>query len=259
MYKGFELPFNGFKNPDDQNKYRSKGEKVFNEYENIVFKKLDSFLKPNGNIDGSELIENWFPSIECDIFISHSHTDHDIALQFAGYMNEHFGLKCFIDSCIWGYSNDLLKEIDSKLSKINDNRYDYNSRNFTTGHVHMMLATALCQMIYNTECLILLKTTNSIPKSINEIVNRTQSAWIYLEIKMSRLLDKKTLNDYRKLRRLMFTKGLVTESIDYVIDTDHLTKIAWTDLQNTKKQYIPGTHPLDLLYKLTENNELVNS
>jgi hypothetical protein len=121
------------------------------------------------------------------------------------------------------------------------------------------LATALCQMIYNTECLILMKTTNSIPKSINEIVNRTQSAWIYLEIKMSRLLDKKTLNDYRKLRRLMFSKGIVTESIEYTINTDHLTKITWSDIQSAKKQYISAAHPLDILYKITQNNEFVNS
>ena len=57
---------------------------------------------------------NWFPQIKADIFISHSHKDEDLALALAGWLKVSFGLTAFIDSCVWGYANDLLKMIDYK-------------------------------------------------------------------------------------------------------------------------------------------------
>lgn len=42
-------------------------------------------------------------------------------------------LNTFIDSCLWGYSNDLLREIGKKYCKYSDGvPFDYNKRNYST-------------------------------------------------------------------------------------------------------------------------------
>lgn len=51
----------------------------------------------------------WFPKINADIFLSHSHKDEKLIIAFAGWLKDTFNLDVFIDSCIWGYSNDLQK------------------------------------------------------------------------------------------------------------------------------------------------------
>jgi len=40
--------------------------------------------------------------------------------------------------------------------------YDYELRNYTTSHVHMMLSTALTEMIDNTECIMFYNTSLSV-------------------------------------------------------------------------------------------------
>jgi len=55
----------------------------------------------------------WFPQINANIFISHSHNDEKKAITLAGWISETFHLKAFIDSCVWKCSNDLLKIIDN--------------------------------------------------------------------------------------------------------------------------------------------------
>ena len=46
------------------------------------------------------------------IFISHSHKDINKVIAFAGWLKTNFGLEAFIDSCSWGYCDELLKIID---------------------------------------------------------------------------------------------------------------------------------------------------
>ena len=67
-------------------------------------------------IDGTKIQEEWFPEIEADIFISHSHEDKDLACALAGWLYDTFKLKCFIDSCVWGDSKELLELMNSELS-----------------------------------------------------------------------------------------------------------------------------------------------
>ncbi len=162
MYKGFNLSLND----DLFQDYYKTGEQLNTINESAVKDALDSFLGANGKIDGSKLQEHWFPQIKADVFISHSHKDRDTALGLAGWLSESFGLKPFIDSCVWGYANDLLQEIDNKYSLLTVNQsvttYEYLHCNRTSAHVHMMLATALQMMINNTECLFFLNTPNAI-------------------------------------------------------------------------------------------------
>lgn len=93
---------------------------------------------------------------------------------------------------MWDYNDNLLKKIDDVycLNKNSSNgKYSYESRNVSTTHVHLMLNTALMEVMDNCECLFFLNT----PKSINlkkDIANRTKSSWIYSEISMSRMIRK---------------------------------------------------------------------
>ena len=62
-----------------------------------------------------------------------------------------------------GYCDDLLRQIDNEHCKKEDGKtYDYNLRNYTTSHVHMMLSTALTEMIDKTECIMFYNTPNSV-------------------------------------------------------------------------------------------------
>ena len=75
---------------------------------------VEKHIKENDKIDGTKMQENWFPKVDADIFISHSHKDENLAKGLAGWLYKEFGLEAFIDSCVWGYANDLLLEIDKK-------------------------------------------------------------------------------------------------------------------------------------------------
>ena len=226
----------------------------------IIKEKLNSFVGRNGYLDGSKMQTNWFPQIEADIFISHSHKDEKIALALAGWLKETFGLTAFIDSCVWGYSNDLLKSIDDVYCRnINGSSYDYDKRNYSTSHVHMMLSVALTQMIDNTECLFFLNTPNSITP--DTIINKTESPWIYSEISISQLIRKKELQEYRIMECNESLKTFSEDEklkIQYDLPTDHLVDINIDDLnewdEKYEKQYSENlrVHALDKLYELTK-------
>lgn len=59
-------------------------------------------------IDGTRVQNGWFPLVEADIFISHSRKDEELACALAEWLNRNFGLRCFIDSNIWGCFTNLL-------------------------------------------------------------------------------------------------------------------------------------------------------
>jgi len=187
MYKGYNLHIGLL--DLDFSKYSEKGKKMFNENRQKIQSTLDSFALKDGSLDGSKMQEDWFPQIKADVFISHSHKDENLAKCFAGWLKETFDLDSFIDSCVWGYSNNLLRIIDDKFCK-NENTptYNYNKRNGSTSHVHMMLSTALTMMLDKTECVFFLNTPNSI--TTDSVISRTYSPWIYHEIAMTKLIKE---------------------------------------------------------------------
>ena len=147
--------------------------KLYGNYEDFITKYKELMEKDkiketmnnftiNGKNDGNKIQANWFPEINADVFISHSHADEELAKALGGYINEKTNLKSFIDSEVWGYSNELLRHIDNNYCKFpNKNLYDYELRNHSTSHVHMMLSVALMQMISKCRYFILLDTPNS--------------------------------------------------------------------------------------------------
>lgn len=250
MYRGFNVTLKTYDELDYQ-----VGLNLFKEMRISTIKQLDKYVGVNGVINGSELENDWFGEINSHIFISHSHTDERLAIALAGYLFKNHKIKCFVDSCVWGYSNELLKQIDNRYCKNADsNTYNYDTRNFSTSHVHMMLSAALNKMIGKCESLFLINSPNSIETS--DILKETYSPWIYSEILTSKLIEKKipTRHIHAGLehRREIFSKAEnLNESlkIKYKLDLDHLVDLSekeitdWS-LMNSKSP----EDALDILY-----------
>lgn len=107
-------------------------------------------------------------------------------------------VKSFIDSCLWGYSNDLLREIDEKYCRhSNGTSFDYDKRNYSTSHVHMMLSIALSRMIDKCESVFFLNSENSISIAEEISKERTASPWIYNELSLADMIEIRPINCYR--------------------------------------------------------------
>jgi len=263
MYAGFNL-----RGLDDDfiSSYKGAGETAFNIQKLQIQKELNRYILDDGSLDGSALQDDWFPSVNADIFLSHSHGDRKLTMAFAAMLRDKFGLTSFIDSCVWGYADELLKKIDDKYCKNEANdMYDYNQRNFSTSHVHMMLSSALRKMMDKTECIIFVNTPNSI-STRDAVEEKTKSPWIYDEIVTSQVLrKKKPLRPILKEAR-SFEKSQNRLNIVYKAELDHLTPLSTEDLMEWDFKYRqekmksallsqPEQHPLDSLY---ENKKLLD-
>jgi hypothetical protein len=254
MYKGFNLSFgkNFFQ-------FMKQGEELSTQYRTVIMQKMDAFLTDDGKLDGSRLQEHWFPQVHADVFISHSHNDLNVATALAGWLFDSFGLKPFMDSCVWGCADDLLKRIDKKYCRNPDGEtYSYSKRNGSTSHIHMMLSTALGMMIDSTECLLFLNTPNSI--SSEDAVLKTQSPWLFMEIAMSRIIRRKSPDKHRHImtidESLELKKIEAKFTFEYKVNLASLTNINWSTLMTWKSSHVKGKeHPLDTLYRISKSLE----
>lgn len=245
------------------NPYLSKGSTLFEAHKNQVEECLSAFISPEGIINGSELRENWFSIEKTDFFISHSHKDINRVKALAGWLYDTFGLTSFIDSCAWGYCDDLLRRIDDKYCyQRNKGTYDYNLRNYTTSHVHMMLSTALTETMNRSECVLFFNTPNSIILSDelkligNKETAKTASPWIFYELTMISKM-KRVMPD-RSNYSLSHSSTSKREHINIQYNvTDIISEIPLIDdclLEKWKDKYDIYQHPLDELYKLIESS-----
>ena len=118
-------------------------------------------------------------------------------------------------------------------------------------------------MIDKTECLIFFNTPNAVTAS--DVVNKTESPWIYFELTISKLIEKKTpirfLNEsfeegFEHFDRTRTQKAFPI--IKYNIDTNHLTNIEQYDIELWMKSYHrkyplksgSRNNALDMLYTL---------
>lgn len=220
----------------------------------------------NGVTDGTKLADDWFPQIDADIFISHSHKDEDLALALAGWLYNKFELKCFIDSCVWGYIDDLLEMINKEYSERRPDKeggYVYNHKkcNIAASHVNMMLCMALQKMIDKTEAVFVVNTENSIMKYGDVYETATFSPWIYSEIVCTQIVRNKELSKYRSQKIIKYAMDSTTEinsmyQSAYNISLDHLKDIKTTDLINWEQRWRTvnnksDRYGLDELYKIT--------
>lgn len=151
---------------------------------------LRQYLQANGNLDAATMEQEWFGSVQADIFLSHSHRDETLIEAFAGWLHEKCGVFAFVDSSLWGYADDLLREIDNDYCQNDDKQtYSYKLRNISTSYVHMILNTALAKMIHQTECLIFVNTENSTIKENITDESKTLSPWIYSELALSKIIE----------------------------------------------------------------------
>lgn len=258
MYRGFNVDMAGA-DLDSLAEYEKVGREIHEGNKKQVIGKLDSFKNSKGDLLASQIIAGWFPSIEADVFLSHSHKNSKLVIQIAGWLKERFGITAFIDSCIWGYSENLLKIIDDEYCyQPTEKTYNYSKRNRSTAHVYMMLSTALTKMINDCECIFFINTPESIsPKTYIETEGTTDSPWIYSEIAMTSLVQKRSPKAHRE--RMLTKAALANESytfdhalqVEYDVDLTHLTPLTVETLEkwhnSSAKQ---GAETLDTLYSL---------
>lgn len=253
MYCGYDIKF--FQNLDLENidEHYNYGLSIFGPQKIDVMLNLKHFALTDGALNGSAIQSNWFPHIKSDIFLSHSHSDEKIAIAIAGALKKDYDLDVFVDSCLWGNSNDLLRMIDDKYClNLHSDTYNYSKRNFSTSHVHMMLSTALTMMIDNSECIFFLNTPNSL--NTDDVIQQTMSPWIYSELAISRLIQKK-----KPVRGTVRIQDSLQKSIDnfsfdikYTVDTSHFRELTAEEFQlwTETMEESPDLHPLDVLYRV---------
>lgn len=231
MYRGYNLKIKVKKDQAFWN-FHKAGKELYQNNLIDIGKTFTSFLDKDGTIDGTKMQANWFPQYNSDVFISHSHADEDLAIFVSGWLSKKHGIKSFIDSCLWGYSNKLLKEIDSTYSWTDSTKshYSYDKVNYSSSHIHMMLSNALAMMIDKSECFFFLNT----PKSVVPFkeMDITKSPWIYSEIVLSKLIEKKAPNRPMKLTEAFsnFSGDEEKLEINYNLDLTHLTPLNFASL-----------------------------
>jgi hypothetical protein len=261
MYRGFNLKVK-YK---DNKELREIGLNLNNEFQEDIKKKLDGFILNEGVLSATSIMEDWFPQIKADIFLSHSHKDKNTALILAGWLYKKMKIKTFIDSTIWGYSNDLLDKINKKYCYNSEKgTYNYRKSNNASTHVNLMLSNALNKMIDNCECVFFLNTPNSI--SSKNSIEKTFSPWIFSEISTTQIIKKKTPNRLI-LKTVMFsTESQINEQkrsellIEYDLELSHLTNLNSDNIKNwinTDHRFqinsldkLYSQHPIDEKFKI---------
>ena len=210
--------------------------------------------KKIGIIDGQLLKEYVFPTGadgDYDVFISYSHDDEKEAQKLAYYLSIYCKLKVFLDCYVWDCADALLKAIDDDYCQTTDKKhYQYTSRNYSTSHVHALLAMAILDIINKTECCIFLDSDHSINLHNLEQPKQAQtlSPWIFEELSFMRYLPQRST---RKTK--YFSKGAY-ESLNESQCMKMANPVDFSDFEEMTKMdlwklYEDGNENLDKLYE----------
>lgn len=202
------------------------------------------------------ILDNWFKNYSADVFLSHSSVDDKLARKVARILTD-CGLRVFVDSDLWGRIDKMQRNVDNKHAvlrwKENGSAeiYDYDKRNVTTGHTHVLLTYALTRMIDMTECFLFLSTPNSVIECREDSLD-TYSPWLFHELEMSRVISR------QEPARLLSKIACESFSLKfkYSASAEDLTDISLSDLNNVasvyhKQRQLHGLAPqafLDYLY-----------
>ena len=236
--------------------YHKSGEAVLKTNKSDLKKCLEQYVDEDGSINGEALQADWFGPINADVFISHSHKDEDSAIALAGWLKKEMNLTAFVDSCVWGYANDLLDKINRKynIKRIEENgsiTFRHEDVLYSASHVHMMLCTALNKMLDKSESVFFLNTENSLIKSAGGDP-KTDSPWIYLETTLANTIERHTPGRIAKSLRHDGTKTLYEDAslrVNYPLDLEKFIPLGDGDLVTWQVCYdMYGGHALDVLY-----------
>ncbi|MCU0104181.1 hypothetical protein N7603_00705 [Acholeplasma vituli] len=239
---------------DSLNNFKPKKDEVSqNPFTKLVFTGLFESTKSSENvIDMNKEMDKRFPIIDHHIFLSHSHMDIEKARIFKKYLEQTFNVKVFLDADIWENSKDFLKELDNQYClNTGGETYNYDKRNVTTAHVHMVLATSLLKAIDKTECVILFESENY-GQSPN-VEFETRSAWIYYEIMISRMIKpnhpKRMLNEQGTLRHSFQDQAFKFDPL-YRLKLDDIKTNSIEQIMSIERLQLKGNDFLDKLYSL---------
>lgn len=207
------------------------GANLFAAQKRQVRHSLRELVLTNGSLDGAALQAQWFPLVEADVFISHSHTDAETVVILAGLLRKFFGISCFTDTTVWGYGATLLRKLDGEHCTNGPDSYSYEARNLSTSHVYLMLAGALSKMIDRTECVFFLNSPASVEPGL--VMNATLSPWLYFEVLSTQLVRKRQPSDHlarqQTIQKSFSDTGekLITEALTmtHQIELGHLTPL----------------------------------
>ncbi|MGE4496306.1 MAG: hypothetical protein AB7E48_00385 [Deferribacterales bacterium] len=178
----------------------------------------------NETIDVARLENDWFPQINADIFLSHSHADVDLVQYFSNWLSKELDLTTFIDSDVWGYKDNLIKELTGSMS---------NKKQIIrcVDNINIILSTALTKMISETPVFIFLESDNSVENDYS-----TYSPWIYNELLMTTLIATK--------KEKMFSasqEALLEKYAHFEYDVEHILRgfpsLSFRQLSEWKKMY----------------------
>lgn len=236
--------------------YIEKARKFQDGNKEAIRQSLSSYLRDNATLDGTMMMNDCFPQIECDVFISHAHADEKVALTFAGRLWSELGLKSFIDSGVWSNVDDLLDEFEEKFYHKDSTITDYQGgRNFYASHVNMMLANSLTKMIDKTECLFFLNTPNSL--FVQNCDMMTLSPWIHYELTTCKYIRINCPERHKPKILSERTDSIPKQAtykkpVSYRLDLSSLTKVteSFIDMwiNDSKDRRLNPSEALDDLY-----------
>lgn len=251
---------------------------AFKQRNKDIFVKVEDYLLNGYNtLSASQIESSLFPSVEADVFISHSHKDENDVIRLA-LMLEDIGLNVFVDSCYWGYAGDLQKKIDDKFCQItgSSTSYDYQSVLHTSANINNILTSALHGMIDKAELFLFFGTDNSVKLSEEYSGKRElKSPWISSELLFAERVRRTQRRTRPSLEGATMDEALsksteIRRSVEFIYDFPEMKSMSWinfkkwiADYENSTKfnrnyKKLLGLNHLDRLYKLMDVDEKPN-
>ena len=112
---------------------------------------------------------------------------------------------------------------------------------------------ALPILMDKTECLIFMNTLNSI--TAKGLIEQTESPWIYSEISISQMIQKRPTGREQIMNAKRETKFMSEKVLNedfptfrYTPSMSHLTELDFSKLEMWYLSQVNNKHPLDILY-----------
>ncbi|MGL6065258.1 MAG: hypothetical protein ACRC0S_09300 [Fusobacteriaceae bacterium] len=257
MYRGFKITKETISGILQKPSYKNLYEREAKKIKMTIKKNLDKYFILDDKIDVEKLREDWFPTAEYDVFISHSHKDIEEIKALAGYLISEKNLRVFVDSFIWEYFEELQLKLDNKYNKQNNGTYNYSGSNWCSNNVIIILNSALQEVINNSEAIFFYNTPSSVPHSY-EGQDRTESPWIFSEIETTRIIRRKPP---KRPSPSLESVGMenMSATFSFWLDCNHLTTLDKVAFDKWIKPSFPPGIMIELLKVISSNkgeNEL---